>query len=159
MNWKDHVTAAEGFLELGLPSDACEELNKLSPEDRQRAEVLRMRFHISSSIGDWQLAKAVATRLVDAYPDNPKHWLSLAAAANHTVGKTEAEEVLQQATTAHSKDAGILYALAGCASIAGRIDAAYTFLEEALRIEPSFRQQAITDPAMKPVWDHLASFR
>jgi tetratricopeptide (TPR) repeat protein len=159
MNWKDHVTAAEGLLELGLPTEAYEELDKLAPEDRQRAEVLRMRFNIHASVGNWDLAKAVATRLVDAYPDDAKHWLSLAAAANHITGKAEAEAVLRRATLAHSKDAGILYALAGCASIAGRIDAAYTLLEEALRIEPSFRLQAISDPAMKPVWDHLASFR
>jgi tetratricopeptide (TPR) repeat protein len=159
MTWKDYLQTAEGYHELGLQIDANDELEKIAPEDRLRPEIFRLRFEIYASLEKWDLANVAAAHLVKIYPENPRHWLSLATAATHTVGAPEAEAVLQRAVVAHTKHAGVWYAMAGLASQAGRLDDARSLLEHALRLEPNLRLKALDDPAIRPIWDEMARLR
>ena len=38
--WQQHVTAATGYLELGMFDDAANALEEIKPEDKTRTEVL-----------------------------------------------------------------------------------------------------------------------
>lgn len=152
MNWNDPVTNAEGYLGLGMAEQADEVLNDLGSEDLLRPEVLRLRFEIYAALGKWEAADAVATYLVERHPTDPEHWLAMAAAARHTIGRAEAEAVLRRAVVTHTKHGGIWYALAGCASLAGRIDDALSMLQQALRLDPRLRVKVLEDAAMRPIW-------
>jgi hypothetical protein len=42
-DWRRHVTAASGYLELGMFDDAANALEEIEPEDKTRKEVLGAR--------------------------------------------------------------------------------------------------------------------
>jgi hypothetical protein len=49
-----HLQAAEGWLELGNPLEANEELEKITPELRPQPDVLRVRWQIYAAAKEWE---------------------------------------------------------------------------------------------------------
>jgi hypothetical protein len=60
-----HVTAAQGFVELGMFADADAELDRVDPFCRHLPEVLEVRAKIYSALKKWELLTVVAKRLWD----------------------------------------------------------------------------------------------
>jgi len=60
MDWQRHVTAASGFLDLGMGQEAWDELDSMPPEDRARSEVVVMRLVILQSMQRWDKAAEIA---------------------------------------------------------------------------------------------------
>ena len=49
-----HLQAAVGFLELGMPLDANEEVEAIEPEMQTLSEVLAVRVEIFRALGKWE---------------------------------------------------------------------------------------------------------
>lgn len=64
-----HLTAAEGYVELGMPLDANEELEQIDPDVRHVPEVLVVRLQIYQMLGRWELMQVVASKLAKDDPD------------------------------------------------------------------------------------------
>ena len=65
------LTAAQGYLELGLPLDANEEIESMDADVRHVPEVLAVRVGIYRALEAWPLMQVVARQLALDAPDKP----------------------------------------------------------------------------------------
>ena len=63
-DWRRHVLASSGYLELGMFDDAALVLEEIAPEDKTRNEVLGARVNLYMVAKKWDMAAAVASHLV-----------------------------------------------------------------------------------------------
>lgn len=61
---KEQLNRAEGFLQLGMVSEAWEETENLPPIDRVEPLVLEIRLRILTQAGNWELGGHLASVLV-----------------------------------------------------------------------------------------------
>ena len=61
--------AAEGYLELGMPLDAMEELELIATDGRHVPEVLVLQMETYRQLGTWDLMQVFASRLAKNDPD------------------------------------------------------------------------------------------
>lgn len=57
------MRAAEGYVELGMPLEANEELEQIEPDVRHVPEVLALRLQIYPTLEKWELRQAVSSKL------------------------------------------------------------------------------------------------
>jgi len=65
-----HVTAAPGYVELGLPLDADGESHCVDADVRHLPEVLTVRIQIYSALKKWELMQAIAKRMALYNPED-----------------------------------------------------------------------------------------
>lgn len=118
------LNAAQGFLELGDPDSAWEELESISAEDRSHPVVLRMRVEIYQAKSRWMEMAEVARHLTEIEPAEPQHWIHRAWAERRHIGPETAESTLLKALEGFPKEPLIHYNLACYACQMGRLDEA-----------------------------------
>jgi hypothetical protein len=65
------LDAADGWLGLGNPLEAYEELERITPKMRAHPEVLCVRWKIYAAAKKWELAAEVARAISEMLPDVP----------------------------------------------------------------------------------------
>src|SRR5580765_5841699 len=70
-----HLRAARGWLELGNPLEANEELEKIAPALGMHPDVLEVRWQISAKAKQWEACIDLAERIIALTPDNPFGWI------------------------------------------------------------------------------------
>ncbi len=75
------LRAAQGWTELGLPSEAARELQGLSPDVQTTPLALDVRWSVSNALGDWDLSHRVASLSVQLHPDHEPGWINRSYAA------------------------------------------------------------------------------
>ncbi len=75
MNRFEHITAADGFLDLGMLDEAWEQLDDIEPRRRADQEVLAMRLRILERMGRFEMGAEIARGAVRAHPDEMDLWL------------------------------------------------------------------------------------
>jgi len=70
-----HLQAAQGWLELGNPIEAEEELGKVPPQHQAHPAVLEVRWEICAKAKKWDAALEIASALVQVAPDHPLGWV------------------------------------------------------------------------------------
>jgi Flp pilus assembly protein TadD len=155
MSWQRHVLASRGYLELGMFDDAEQALEQIRGEDKTQREVLHAALVISLAAENWDRAVAIAADLVKAEPKNPTTWILLAYAVGHAGNVEQMESVLFKARKWHPRDPLILFRLACCASVTGRIEEAKLRLGNAIDLDESVRRLALDDEDLRPLWDWL----
>ena len=147
-----NLRAAQGFLELGDPDSAWEELELIPAEERANSLVLRMRVYIYREKKKWMEMAEVSRHLTEIDPNQSEHWTNKAWAERRHLGLTQAEQTLLQALEKFPEDALIHYNLACYACVSGRIDEGKQRLETALRIDPDLKATALEDDDLVRVW-------
>ena len=73
-----HLEAAQGYIALGMHLAANDELDQIDALCRCLPEVLAVRLGVYQSAKNWELAHAVAKRLMAEDPDNSQWpiWLA-----------------------------------------------------------------------------------
>jgi hypothetical protein len=109
------LRAALGWLELGLPREALEELDRL-PEEllKKNADVLEVRWMILAQMKNWDEALITSCRLVAAAPDRASSWLHQAYATRRAIdgGLENAYGILSGIVTDFPDEPTIPYNLA-----------------------------------------------
>ena len=85
---KQMIKAASGWLELGMPDDALEELDGLTGDDRYSKGALELKLAARMAKGSWMDASQTAVELCELAADEPDFFLS-AAYCLHEAGETE----------------------------------------------------------------------
>ena len=148
-----HLQAAQGFLDLGLPLDAHEELEEIEPEMRHLSEVLALKVPIFQALEKWALMEVVAKELCIRQPDEPRWLLSLADAIRRGRSLQEGMQVLVQAAMRFPEEAILFYKLACYQAQLGYLDPARGRLADAVRLDPGFRELAHGEPDLAPLRD------
>ena len=146
------LSAALGFLELGDPDSAWEELELIPAEDRARPMVLRMRVEIYIAKERWMEMAEIARHLTEIQPEEPAHWVNRAWAERRHVGFEIAEQTLLKALEGFPDESIIHYNLACYVCCQGRIEEAKERLAKAIELDPQFRALALEDEDLEGVW-------
>ena len=155
-----HYDAAIGWLMLGDPASALEELARLGRRSRRRACVLELEWGIHAEREDWVAAAAVAGRLIDLAPANEFGWVHRAYAARRRPGGSveEAWDALHPALERFPKSQIIAYNLACYAAQLGRLEDAWLLFQRALAVAEKACELiclALTDADLKPLWARI----
>jgi len=87
------LNAAIGYLGLGMPQDAWNELEDIEGEDRARPEVLKVRVEVCRALESWELMAEASNHLRKIEPDEVEHPLNMSYAVRRFKSETEAADM------------------------------------------------------------------
>ncbi len=152
-----HLTAAQGYVTLGMWLDANAELEEIDPEVRHVPEVLEVRVEIFRALEKWELMQTVAKALAIHDPDEPQ-WTVLWAFATRRADSIEhARIILVNAIERRPNVAIFHYNLACYICQLGELKKAKVRLHRAFKLDPGMRVMALDDDDLKPLWDAIAA--
>lgn len=156
-NDHQHLDAAQGYLALGMAEDANRELDGIDPFCCHLPEVLAVRLAVYEHSHRWGLAETVAKRLTATAPDDPLWPISLAYATRRLRSVAAARAILLEAAKTHPEEPTIQYNLGCYACQLGELENARAHLRRAFTSEPKYREIALDDPDLQPLWDLLTN--
>lgn len=154
------VNAAEGWLELGVPTEAARELRLLSPAALVHFRVLDIRWRIHASSHQWDLALEVARLFISLVPNDPMGWIHQSYTLHELKQTSEALLLLEPLADRFPDTDLIPYNLACYACQLGDLLGAQSWLERAAK-KNGFRplkQMALEDPDLRPLWEFIKQF-
>lgn len=151
------LEAAQGYLELGMPMDAWNELENIPAEQRALPEVLKVRADACRFLKKWDIAAEVTRLLADIEPDDPRHPVNLATAVREIEGEQAALEILEKVRGIFPQDADIIYNLACYRSVLGSVEEAKVLRKQAIGLDADLRKTALDDPDLEGVRDSLGA--
>ena len=143
------VQAAQGYLELGMPEDAWDELESLPEPDRNEVEVLQVGVVALLRLERWDTALRLGRKLCTLEPESPSGFIHTAFCL-HELGRTaEAQQLLLEGPDSLRKEATYYYNLGCYATQLGNLEEAEELLARAFLMEPMLRELAETDPDLE----------
>lgn len=140
------LECALGYVELGMASEASEELGRLPAEARELPAAMRVRLVLAVKARDWPLGAQIGMRLVEAGSAMVSDYLQTAYCLHEMQRTGEAREVLLKAPAQAHGDSVYLYNLACYEAVLGRAQVALDYLDRAAAIDGSIRSMALKDP-------------
>jgi Flp pilus assembly protein TadD len=107
-----HLSAAEGWLELGDPAEAVAELRCIGPEHAGHPAVLELNWQIHARLGQWEICLELASRLVRRHPGLPTGWVHRSFALHELKRTEEARDQLLPAVAQFPNETVMAYNLA-----------------------------------------------
>jgi hypothetical protein len=147
-----HLNAAAGFLQIGEPMDAWNELEEITAANRAEIEVLTVRLAVCRALEKWELAEEVARYLVKHDPHNVMHVVALAEAVGHREGPVAAAAVYEFAVEWFPDFGMLRVSLAVELTKAGQVEDAKKVLKVAFELDPDLRLVALDHPGLEEVW-------
>ena len=157
-----HLSAAHGWLELGNPVEAGNEIARISPSCLDHPEVLETRWEICAAQQSWEAALDVADTLLQCEPTRPTGWIHRAYAVRRVKGGglQQAWDALHPAFAMFPKVTVIPYNLACYAAQMGRLDDAWEWLHKAMESAGDvavIKKMALADSDLKPLWERIGT--
>ena len=152
-----HITAASGYLDLGLLDDAANELEEIAFDLKTRPEVIGLRVEIFRAAKRWDAMAMTATQMTRLLPADPKSWLALAFATRRADSLEAARAVLLEAEQRHPDLPLVKFNLACFDCQLGDLASAKQRLSEAFQRDKSLRLAALEDPDLEPLWASLGA--
>ena len=153
------LSAAIGWVGLGNFAEARIELDHISPAQRDHPDVLEARWLICAEQKQWNEALQIARALVSAAPERSSGWLHQAYALRRVPegGVKQAWQALLPAFDKFPKEAVISYNLSCYACQMKQLEAARVWFKRAAFLggKDKFKQMALQDPDLEPLWDEL----
>lgn len=155
-----YLSAAIGWLELGLPREARAELNHLSPENRDHPDVLEVRWLIHAHEQEWPEAVTVARQYIAASPERSFGWVNQAYALRRAAdgGLEKAWKALHPAAALFPEEPQIAFNLSCYACQLQRLDEARRWLRRAFAVagrKDALKRMALKEEDLRPLWDEI----
>ncbi len=139
------LLAAQGYIELGMPREALEELRSLPKLRASAPQSLEIRIVALIRLGRWKSAAASARKLCRQQPGEAAGFIHLAYCL-HEMGETaRAKETLLNAPEAVRRNATCYYNLACYEAVLGQLDSARYYLARSISMDERFREFARHD--------------
>ena len=151
-----HLTAAEGYAELGMYLDANAELEEIDAEVRHVAEVLTVRVSIYAGLENGVDQVPLEEHVVLHDPENAQWSISLAYATRRAQSIEAAKCILLEAVERLPGEPILHFNLACYECQLGELEVAKARLAHAFELEPKCRLMALDDDDLAPLWDSLA---
>ncbi|RYD74533.1 MAG: hypothetical protein EOP84_19775 [Verrucomicrobiaceae bacterium] len=151
------LRAAQGWIELGLPQEAWNELQQVPPEEQNRLEVMLLSLDTLQTLKRWAECAVLGKEAADIYPDCGAIYLVTAYAIRRAQSLPAARDFLLRAESVLAEEAMFHFNLACYACQLGDVPEAERRLGIAFRIDPKYRLQALEDEDLRPIWDKLKS--
>ena len=158
-----HLLAAHGWLELGCPLEANEELEKIAPALQSRPDVLHTRYAACASTKQWAACVQIGQGLVEAEPGESFGWINRAYALRRAPGGgvQAAYDALRPAADCLEDLEQVTFNLACYACQLGRIDEGREWLAKSLEVAKrdgriaGAIEIALKEPDLEPLWDEV----
>jgi predicted Zn-dependent protease len=154
-----HLSAAIGWLELGLPAEARAELAQVSAAFQDHPDVLEARWMVAAEEKQWEEGLQVARALLQQAPQRSSGWLHQAYALRRVPGGTVAKawEALLPASEKFPKELVIPYNLSCYACQMQQLDTARLWLKRAGAIggNDRIKSMALQDADLEPLWPEI----
>ena len=148
----------EGYLELGMPDLAEEELAALSPGQTLHPLILDARLSLLMQLRRWPEAVEIGLKGCAAAPGGAAFFIHTAFCL-HEMGRTgEAHLLLTSGPAALQKEALYHYNMACYAAVLGRPKEAGPSLTRAFRLDPTLRKFARSDRDLEVLWPKISGF-
>jgi predicted Zn-dependent protease len=155
-----HLQAAEGWLELGSPLEANEELEKITPAFRIHPDVLELRHEIYAREFKWDACRDIARALTQVAPDRVSGWLHLSYATRRATngGLQAAWDILFPVVEKFPNEPTVLYNLACYACQLGNLKEAEAWLHKSYSVgDPQkIKLAALNDADLEPLFNASA---
>ena len=143
--WR-HLSAAEGYAELGMYAEAHRELDLADQHSEFRLDVAKQKLNLYIAEERWTDAAIYGEIMTEFDPDEPSHFMKYATAL-HGLGKTDtAIYALSLAPSKAERDPNYQFRLATYELEAGFCEEALYHLENAIALNPELKQTALLDP-------------
>jgi len=160
-----HLLAAHGWLELGSPADAGDELAKIAPERQTHPDVLKARYEIHSKLEQWEVCADLGRLLVELEPDESFGWINRSYALRRAPGGglQAAYDALRPAVDRLEDLEQVTFNLACYACQLGRNDEGKQWLTQSFKAadrrgrSKQIRQLAREEPDLEPLWKELGN--
>jgi tetratricopeptide (TPR) repeat protein len=155
-----HLLAAQGWLELGNPAEAGEEIARIAPAHLNHPDVLELRWAICAAGQRWEAGLTIAETLLRVAPERASGWLHQAYALRRVKegGLQRAWEGLRAAYDKFPKAEVISFNLACYAAQMGRPDEAWEWLHKSMEAAGDvqvIKNMALGDSDLQPLWDRI----
>lgn len=132
-------TQAEGYLELGMPEQALEVLERIGRPSNFTSHALYLKGEALRTMERYAEALTPLNQAALLSPEDVHLWLAIGWCRKRTGRVDLAIEALERAVEIDGSDALNHYNLACYLSLVGERERALSHLATALRIEPSYR--------------------
>jgi Flp pilus assembly protein TadD len=151
------LSAALGWIELGLPQESHAELARLSPGARCHPDVLSVEWNLCEHENRWQDAYEVASRIVEIDRERTTGWINRSYALHALRRTAEASAALIPAVALFPSNGIIPYNLACYACQLNRLPEARQWLRKAMALEgrDTILLRARTDEDLEPMLAEL----
>lgn len=157
VSWR--LERCDGFLDLRMPDRAGAELDAIPAEHQRRPDVQRLRLRLLIDRHDWPAARELAQSLRDSNPKACESWIQLAYTTRRARSLADAQVVLSEAVRRFPDVSVIRFNLACYACQSGRLDEARRYLHQAFILDRSYREAALEDEDLRPLWPDLEDGR
>lgn len=155
MSLERSLTAAQGYLELGMPAEALAELESLPADFVRYAEILQLKLVILMQLGSWQEALVACEELRERFPKLTIGFVH-GAFCLHELGRTEeAKQLLISGPPALLREAIYHYNLGCYEAVLGNYEEAMQYLRTSFAIDHNYRVIAKNDPDLQSIADKL----
>ncbi len=154
-----HVSAAEGWLELGNPAEAAAELAALAPEWSAHPAVLELNWQINANGRQWTTCLELAARLVALHPELPSGYIHRSFALHELQRTAEARDLLLPVLSRFPEEEILPYNLACYECRLGNLDLARHWLGKLFSRKngSAWRRSAQGDLDLAALWPEIST--
>ncbi len=157
-----YLTAAVGWIELGVTTEAEAELQRISAEQQSHPDVLEVRWVILAQSKRWEKALAIARALLKGAPNRSSGWLHQAYSLRRVSknGLQRAWDSLLPAYDKFPREPTIAYNLSCYACQMEQLEEARAWLKRAIKIgnKQKIKQMALDDLDLQPLWGEIRKY-
>ena len=155
------IEATVGWVELGNPREALQELAQVSPENMSHPQVLELKWQILARLENWEHSLPVAQAFCDVAPSLEQGWLHQAVSLYRLKRTEEAWNLLLPMAQKFPRSWVIPYDLACYACQLGKVDEARVWLKKAFAQGEAkeVKVLALADPDLRVLWGEIESTR
>jgi predicted Zn-dependent protease len=152
-----HLSAAQGWIELGRHAEARAELSKIADRLQQHPEVLQVKWLICAHDKDWKSCLEIARNTVRCAPEMALGWINEANALFYMKRIEEAYDLLLPTVERFPDNFIIPYNLACYLCQLGKRDEAWNWFISAMRTgdRSAVKTAALRDPDLEPMWKQI----
>jgi tetratricopeptide (TPR) repeat protein len=151
MKRAEHLTIAEGFLDLGMVDEAWAELDEIEPLERAHPSVVSMRLRILERMERFETGVEIARGAVRLHPEDLDIRLLGAAHIRRATGISEALRFLQDSAETYRGHGGYWLAIACLHCQLGDLDRTAECTRRAVDLDRSYQMRVLDDPDLEPL--------
>jgi len=155
LKWR--LQKADGYIDLKMYGKAHAELAEIPAKQQGESVVKLIHLRLAMEEQDWRLAVTLSEEMRDLMPKNPGFWIQHAYAKRRAEGLDAAYGILKEAIRRFPREPVIPYNLACYECRLGRQNEALEFLKRAFDLDPAYRETALEDDDLEPLWDRISS--
>ena len=153
------LSAAVGWMELGVHAEAESELAKIAAERQCHPDVLEVRWALLAEAKRWDAALEIARALLKIAPRQSSAWLHQAYALRRAAngGLQAAWDALLPASEKFPREPTIPYNLSCYACQLEQLDEARIWLRRAFKLgdKEKMKEMALSDADLRPLWEEI----